>query len=158
MNTCGSSNNLRDMDQSICPVIHIFQNQGTPSCLGAASSCLVLPGLVSSCLVWIFGNFQSIINVLWICISISNFAHIWYSSRTLYKPIKTSVASSHKHAWEWFIFGQTRQSKTKQDKARRRVASPRQDKKGIPWYWKILYLYLLTCQTVVPSIGNTSTD
>ena len=118
----------------------IFQNQGTQSCLGAASSCLVLPGLASSCLVWVFGNFQSIINVQWICISISNFAHVWYSLKTLSKPIKTSVASSHKHAWEWFIFGQTRQSKTKQEGARRRVASPRQDKKGVPWFWKILYM------------------
>ena len=83
--------------------VQYFQNQGTPSCLDAASSCLVMPGLASSCSVWVFGYFQQITIFKEIWISSPNFAHISYSSRTLCKPITTNIANCHKHVWEWFI-------------------------------------------------------
>ena len=114
----------------------IFQNQGTPCCLCAASSCLALLVLISSCYVWVCGHFQHIIilQLIWI----SNLYFADYSSRTLWKPITTNVTNNCKHVWEWFIFGPTRQSKTRQDKAGRRFVATIQYKKGVHWFWKIL--------------------
>ena len=105
----------------------------------------VLPRLVLSCPVLLclglcvclgLGNLQHTFFSK-MSISISHFAHIWYSLRAFCKSITTSFANSHKHLWEWFIVGHTRQSKKRQDKARRRVASTRQDKKGVTWFLKI---------------------
>ena len=66
-----------------------------------------------------------------------------YQQLKIVKPNTTIGANSWKHIW--YILGHTRQSKAKQDKTRRRVASARQDKKdkGYPLVLKITVCRLL---------------
>ena len=126
--------------EMLSSVLFIIQYFSKP---GDTSFVWVVPRFVLSCLVLFCLGFWYILIFLWLWmyISISHFAHAWYSSRTLCKPITSSVASSNKHIWEWFILGHTRQSKTRQDVARRHVASVRQDSKGVPGFEKY-FIYL----------------
>ena len=50
---------------------------------------------------------------------------------TLCKPIGTVFANNNTRVWEWFVLGLTNQSKTKQDKAMRHIASAREEKKDV---------------------------
>ena len=116
----------------------IFQNQGTPSSLGATLSCL----LASCCFVWVFGNFQRII-----ILPINMIIHFTPSTYMIF--IKNIVQTNYnqfcwqsKGCMEVVYLDYTRQSKQRQNKASHHVVSARKDKKVVPWFWKILYICL----------------
>ena len=57
-------------------------------------------------------------------------AYIKNSSKNLCRPNMTRNANSHKHAWDWFIYGHTLQSKMRQDKTS--LWSVRETKRAVP--------------------------
>ena len=71
-------------------------------------SCLVLPRIAWSVLVVLF-SISYFYRLIWV--SISHFAHIWYSPKA--KQITTSVANRNGQIWGWFILGHTGKGKTR---------------------------------------------
>ena len=68
--------------------------------------CLVLPQPV--CLwFWQFSTYAVSLRTF-----LLQYVRIWYSPRISLKPITTWYAHSHKHLWEWFIWGYTRLGRT----------------------------------------------
>ena len=100
----------------------IFQSQGTP-CLSTASSCLAWSLIVMLCLGFLvifqhifFNEYEYPFHTFCIC----NIPQRHCGNQL--KP----VLPTHMHAWEWYIFGQTRQSKTRQGKVLRCVSQKKQ--------------------------------
>ena len=87
--------------------LQYFQNHGTLSCLGAVSSCPVLPGLA------LFGFLVILIKSYFFNkykYPFHTFHIILHPPRSLPNPITASVPNSQKHVWEWFNFGHMIQS------------------------------------------------
>ena len=56
--------------------------------------------------------------------------------------VQTNVTNNHQHYCSGLFWA--KQDKARQDKARHHIASVRLDKKGVPLFWKILYLLHLS--------------
>ena len=97
-----------------------FQKQGTPCCLGAASSCLLLPGLTSACFVWVLVicNISYFVKEIWISV---NDLHICTIPRNQYHFVLQTDISIHGSGLFWAKQDKARGNKKRQGDALRQL-------------------------------------